>query len=358
VTAWSRGALVVALALSTSCSSSGGSSGPAINTPLPATAPYLEMTGPNAGVAVWPSGTAWLVLSTEDGFAHVTNRTPQGVETDGGLVATVTAGGAIVAVGAHERLLRSPVLTADPAWHWSAGELPGAIADSRAAVSSTPTTAVIDARGGTQERRDNTDWTRVTDAGALAPGTTLDAITWASARVGWLTGYGHGRAAAFGTTDAGATWTPVPQATGSITAALAPCGSGSSWLMPVIRSGTTILVLRTADDGARWTPGAAVAVADAGPVVGCAGETLWLDSRSAGHDRILASSDGGASWTDRGAAPDRLTDLTPTAGGAGFATSGGEHPQLWRVTGDGAQFSPVTLPGWVASLGKQVGGGG
>jgi hypothetical protein len=92
-------------------------------------------------------------------------------------------------------------------------------------------------------------------------------------------------------------------------------------------------------------------------VVGCAGDTVWLDSRSAGHDHLLASADSGARWTDRGEAPDALTDLSPTSGGAGYATSGGAHPRLWRVSGDGARFSPIALPAWVASLAKQTGGG-
>ncbi|MDT7575943.1 MAG: Photosynthesis system assembly factor, partial [Pseudonocardiales bacterium] len=340
------------------CASSGGGQLPdgAQSSPLPAAAPYLEMTKPNSGIAVWPSGSAWVLLSTSDGFGHVTNRTPQAVETDGGLVAAVAAGNATVAVRPHEQLVRSPVLTADGTWQWDAGELPGAVADSRAALSVVPDSAVITSGHGTLERRTAHGWTAAVSAARLAQGLTLDAVTWASGRIGWLTGSADGTATAYGTRDGGATWTPVAHTAGSMTATLPACGSGSSWILPVIRSGTSMVVLRTSDSGAHWTAGSSVALGSAGPVVGCARDVVWLEALRRDQDRILSSSDDGATWSDRGVAPGDLRGLTPTGGGAGFATSGGSHPTLWRVSDDGGRFSRITLPAWVAALGHQGSG--
>ncbi len=352
---WRLGAAAAIALVVAGCGSSGESqpTRTAARAHLPSTAPYLEMTSPTSGILVWPSGSAWLLLSTRDGFAHVTNRTPEGVETDGGLIAAAAPGRTVVAVRAHQRLVRSPVLTTDHTWRWSADELPGAVADARAALSVTPATAVLTAGGGTLQRHGARGWTPVVAALSLGHHLKIDAMTWASAQIGWLTGSARrGAPTAYGTRDGGRTWTAVPQAAGAVTAALAPCGSGSSWLMPVVRSGASITVLRTTDDGARWTAGAPVPPSSAGPVMGCAGDTVWLDGRPNGRDRILSSSDGGGTWVDRGVAPDNLSDLTPTAGGAGFAASGGSDPQLWRVTREGAHFAEIALPGWTSSLGQ------
>ena len=111
--------------------------------PLVATSPYLRMTGPAAGWAVWPSGDAWLLLRTSDGFAHVSNATPVAVETAGGLVASALAvpAGApdriAVAVGSHGRLLRSPVLSGDGGTDWMPAELPGPVSTARDGIAIT-----------------------------------------------------------------------------------------------------------------------------------------------------------------------------------------------------------------------------
>lgn len=342
------GAALATVLLAAGCASSGATKD-AADPALPSTAPYLQLTGADSGIAVWPSGSAWVLLSTDDGFRHVTNRTPQGVETNGGLVVATTSGAAVVAVGAHERLLRSPVLTTDHTWRWDAGELPGAVAGSRGAVTAAPATAVVTAHRGTLERRTASGWTPVVAASTLAPGLTVNAVGWASTRVGWLTGSGHGIATAYGTQDGGATWTPVPHTAGEVTGGLPPCGSGPSWVLPTVRSDGTLVVLRTSDTGAHWTAGAPVRVGSAAPVIGCAGAVVWVDA----SDWIRSSADGGASWSERGAAPADLSDLTPTVDGTGFAASGGSHPALWRVTGDGSRFIRITLPDWVSALGEE-----
>ena len=54
--------------------------------PLRASEPYVQLTGGTSGYLVWPSGSAWLVLYTSDGFRQVSNRTPLAIDTEGGLV--------------------------------------------------------------------------------------------------------------------------------------------------------------------------------------------------------------------------------------------------------------------------------
>ena len=360
------GALAGCAAVVTACSPSGpadtGAARPGRAAPLPATAPYLVMTAPQAGWAVWPSGHSWILLHTSDGFRTVDNRTPVGVPTDGGLVGAFAGDRASVAVAPVERLVRSPVLTAAGTAAgregWTPAELPGGVVDSRSAVALTEAgpTALMATGGGTLVARRGDGWQVLADTTTLrtAPGVVLDGVTWADAATGWLTGHGPaGAAVAFRTTDGGATWAAV--ATADAVAALAPCGSGRTWLLPVVDSGRHVRLLATADGGATWTAGQALPRATGEPAWGCQAGDVWMVAGSAQGDRLYASSDGGRTWAAQGPVPAGLTDLTPTGGGDGFAASGGSHPTLWAVSGNGRHFTPVELPAWVATLGAQPG---
>ncbi len=343
-------ACAVALSAAACASSPTTENGP----PESAQAPYLEMSSATDGVLVWRSGTAWVLLSTQDGFAHVINRTPVGVETGGGLTLSATPQRRIVAVGAHDRLVRSPLLHSAANWRWSSDELPGGVSGARdaVAVDSGAITAVITANGGTLERRTSQGWTAITSARTLAGANdlTLDSITWAG-RTGWLAGHGSTAGAkAFVTVDGGAHWSGVPGTSGDSIAAIAPCGSGATWLLPVVDRGDTMRILRTSD-AQRWVTGAPVHIAG-DPVYGCSGTDLWVAGTG---DRLLVSSDSGAHWADRAAAPAALTDLAPTGHGNGFATTGGTTPALWRVTDGGTRFTRIPLPAWVGSLGQAAG---
>ena len=157
---------------------------------------------------------------------------------------------------------------------------------------------------------------------------------------------------AFQTTDGGRTWAPVNLSSRAAVAALAPCGSGKSWLLPVIGDDGTITVERTADGGKTWVAGASIAGPVALPAWGCRGAEVWLVGR-AGH--IFASDNDGSTWSDRGKAPAQLTDLAPSSGDAGFATSGSaQHPTLWAVSSGGAAFDKIPLPAWVSALGATM----
>lgn len=328
--------------------------------PLSAARPALAMASAEEGWAVWPSGDLWLLLHTDDGFRHVANRTPLGVPTDGGLVASAAGQQAVVAVEPVERLVRSPVLTATGPSAWEPAELPAGVVGSRAGVAfrGTQVTALVRGAGGRLLAQAGDGWRVVAAASQLpgASGLVLDGVTWADESVGWLTGHGRaGGAVAFRTTDGGATWAPVATHVPGAVAALAPCGSGTSWSLPVLDATGGVVVLRTEDGGADWQAGQRLARPAGEPAWGCAGPEVWLAAGAAGHDVVQASSDGGLTWTREGAAPADLTDLSPTGGGAGFAASGGRHPRLWAVAGDGRRFTPVALPSWTATLGGTSG---
>lgn len=318
------------------------------------------MTDGMSGWAVWPSGALWVLLRTSDGWRDVTNGTPLAVPTGGGLVVGAVPDEVGVAVEPFERLTQSPILTKAPsATEWSPAELPGRVADARdaVAISGTGLTAVLDtASGGALVRQSPTGWTTLTTASTLGHGTSLrlDGIRWASAGVGWLTGHGPaGGSVAFQTTDDGATWIPVAVAAGSFVAALTPCGAGQSWVLPLVTAVGTTVFERTTDGGRSWSAGAPLPLPAGLPAWGCKGADVWTAARTGGgSDHVFASHDLGATWVDRGAAPVGLTDLSPTAGGSGFAMSRrGRDATLWSVGADGARFVKLLLPSWVANLG-------
>jgi hypothetical protein len=330
--------------------------------PVPATEPDVVMSDALHGWAVWPSGQSWVVLQTSDGWTHVRNATPVGVPTAGGLALSTTAGSAAVAVLPYDRLLSSPLLTAatqpgpTTATTWVPHELPGAVVDARAsvAVHAAGPTAVLRRRGGTLVTGRAGGWATLADAARLAPGHGLriDSVTWAADGLGWLTGHGTaGSPLAFQTGDDGATWSPLPATTGDV-AALAPCGSGAVWVLPVLTGGGRIVFRRTVDGGRTWQAGGSLPAATGQPAWGCSGDEVWSLGRRSDADDVFASDDGGAHWTDRGRAPEGVVDLTLVGGGTGFATT--EHDDaatLWSVHDDGAAIHRLRLPGWVATLG-------
>ncbi|MDX6255693.1 MAG: Photosynthesis system assembly factor [Frankiales bacterium] len=198
-------------------------------------------------------------------------------------------------------------------------------------------------------------WNTLTAVSNLAPAgqLRLDAVTWADSDVGWLTGHGaQGAPMAVQTSDSGRTWNPLHLATGSAVAALAPCGVGQSWLLPVVNADGSIAVDRTADGGASWVVGSSLELPAGLAVWGCQGAEVWM----LGHaDHVFTSIDSGATWSDASKAPAGLTDLALTSPDAGFATSGtARHPALWAVSQGGARFARIGLPSWVSALGADM----
>ncbi len=345
-----RGAAWVAVtaALATACSSGGGGSPAAPAQSV--RAPYLVMSSPDAGLLVWAAGHDWLVLSTSDGFTHVTNATPGAVDTEGGLSAAVDGGSAVVAVGATDRLLRSPVLIARSHLRWQPSEPPGAITTSTGSVAVTATTAyaVLSGHGGTLVRRESAaDWTTVTDGVRLSHDLTLDSVAWSGAD-GIVAGHGAaGAAMAYRTGDNGSSWQPVPGTAGHSVRALSPCGDAAHWEVPVVDAAGTLRVVP-----AEGVAGDPVSVGTGAVAFGCSGaDMLVLDD----HGVVQVSHDAGQHWHAGGTAPAALTSLAPTGSGSGFATSGGDKPTLWRLSSGDTRFTRVPLPPWVAQLGGQGG---
>ena len=356
-------ALVGCAVTATACSSPAagtGSGDPARAAAPPATEPSLVMTGEGSGWAVWPSGDAWVLLHTDDGFRHVANATPPGVPTDGGLVVSWGGNSLVVAVGPVERLVRSPLLTRTGTGEWTTEELPGAVVASPAAVAIRPAgvTVMTTGRGGTLLTSTGNGWRSLVDARALPDGSglALDGVTWAGDALGWVTGHRpSGGTVAFQTRDGGDTWTATGAPGDPAVAALAPCGQGSTWSLPELAASGRMRVLRTRDAGATWSAGQALPAASGRPVWGCRAEEVWAVGGSRTGNRIYASSDGGETWTAKGPAPSGLTALTPTGQTDGFAARGGRSPALWSVAGGGRTFTRIVLPGWVATVGTGTG---
>ena len=338
--------------------------------PLGAASPWLQMSDRRSGEAVWPSGAAFLLLRTTDGWAHVTNITPVAVPTGGGLSMAADSGGLVVAVLPFDQLVFSPLLLRSlSASSWSPDTTPGALAPGRHSVSISPrsVTAVLRARGGTVVEKGKQGWRVLTDAARLAPGRhlQLDGVGWGTDGRGWLTGHGPaGSPVAFTTGDFGATWAAVGGLGSDDVAALTPCGGEQQWTMPVIRAHGTVALAATTDGGVTWVTGASLTLPAGVPAWGCHGREVWMlggaaDSndpadRQAGGDSVYSSLDAGTTWTKQGPAPAGVSDLVPTGDHGGFATSAtSKGPVLWAVRRDGASFTPIALPSWVATVGQQ-----
>lgn len=340
---------VALLALAAGCTSSQGTTPPA-GSREPLQEPYVVMSNPRTGVLVWPSGANWLLLTTTDGFRHVVDHSPPAVDTGGGLAVAPDGTRTSVAIGPVERLLRSPLLVADRAWRWQPDQTPGALADARRSTAAADGATYVVLRDGRVAELAHGRWTTLTSAARLVRGGGFepDTVSAIGSHELVVTGHGSaGTATAYRSTDAGRSWSAVPGTAGAAVAALAPCVTSSGPAVPVLDASGRLRLVRSG------TAGAPVQVGRETVALGCSGATV-LTVDSAG--KVETSTDDGRHWGTSGEAPAGLTDLEPTGGGAGFAVSGGAHPQLWRFTGNGTRFVPVPLPAWVAQLGGAGGG--
>jgi len=328
---------------------------------LRAASPWLLMQDSRSGDAVWPSGGAFLVLRTVDGWRHVTNITPIAVPTSGGLTMAASSDELVVAALPFDQMVVSPLLRSTSSGKsWSPGQLPGGLTLARESVSLGPrgVTAVLSEGGGTVVAEGQTGWGVLTGASRLVPGgqLRLDAITWSAGGRGWLTGHGPaGTTVAFTTTDSGLTWAAMVGLGSDAVAALTPCGADRTWTLPVVHAGGTMSIAASVDGGATWSTGAPLTVPVGPPAWGCHGQEVWMLGGAAGGDNMYSSVNAGRTWTDQGVAPAGVTDLVPTGSHAGFAaTVTADGAILWAVHGDGASFSQVALPGWVATIGNRT----
>jgi hypothetical protein len=350
-----------------STESTGSSAHAAIPNTVTAASPQLLMTSASSGYAVWPSGSAWVLLHTASAWTAVDNATPVAVPTGGGLVLAAAADELAVGVEPFDKLTTSPLLTTNDAGHtWNPLELPGPLSTSRHSVSIRPSvvTAVITANNGTLVQQSlmksgYSGWTMSITGSQLAPSGRLDidSIVWADGRRGWLTGHGSaGTPLAFTTIDGGHSWSAIDAVGLKAVTVGAPCGSTQSWQLPVLDADGSVRVLHSGDGGLTWKTGAALTSSAGMPAWGCNGNTVWMLAARSGSLHSYSSADNGNSWQDHGAAPAGITDLQPTGNDAGFATGvTSKGPVLWTVINDGSVFTPRALPSWVATLGGTSG---
>jgi photosystem II stability/assembly factor-like uncharacterized protein len=343
------------------CASSAKSALPLAEPAAPgAASPWLLMVTGQSGYAVWRSGSSSILMHTDDNWKDAENLTPLAVPTGGGLSLALGPGKLAIGVAPVGRLTNSPLLTSSDGGHtWTPNELPGALSGSRHSVAFAGSilTAVVASNRGTLVEQTLTGWRTLTDAGLVraAAGLEIDSIVWASARVGWLTGRNargaSGSPVVFMTIDAGATWSPVNAAAAA--AALAPCGAGSSWQLPVVGADLTFRILRTNDRGQTWTVGVSQPVRSQSPTWACRGAESWLILRSGD---LAVSRDAGASWRAVGPAPASITDLAPDGSGHGLAAANNKsRAAMYSVTDGGPHFAEIGLPTWVAKLAPQQG---
>ena len=332
-------------------------SGPALR----AESPWMVMRDGSSGEAVWPSGAAFLLLHTVDSWQHVSNITPIAVPTGGGLAMATTSRELVVGALPFDQLVVSPLLRSSTSGtSWSPDQLPGGLAPGRHSVALGPhgVTSVLRAGGGTVVAEGQRGWSVLTSASRLVPGghLHLDGLVWGAGGRGWLTGHGPaGSPVAFTTDDFGRTWAAVGGLAPDTVATLTPCGDAQQWTMPVVSAHGTMSVAASADGGATWATGAALTMPLGPPAWGCHGQEVWMVGGATDGDRVFSSLNAGVSWTQHGIARAGLSDLVPTGGHEGFATSTTTAgPVLWGVHGDGAVFSRLALPGWVAVLGNQT----
>ena len=329
--------------------------------PLRTASPWLLMSDGRSGDAVWPSGAAFLLLHTVDGWRHVTNITPIAVPTGGGLTMAASSRELVVGALPFDQLVVSPLLRSpNSGTTWSPDQLPGALTLGRQSVALGPrgATAVLRQAGGTVVEKGEHGWSALTDASRLAPGghLHLDGLRWGAGGRGWLTGHGPaGSPVAFTTNDFGRRWAAVAGLAPDAVAALTPCGGDQAWVLPVVRARGTMSIAASVDGGATWATGAPLTVPHGSPAWGCHGQDVWMLGGAASGDHVYSSANAGVTWTDHGAAPLGVTDLAPTGSGAGFATgTTAKGAILWAVRGDGTSFSHVALPGWVTTVGNQM----
>jgi hypothetical protein len=319
------------------------------------------MVDASTGYAVWPSGVRWIVLSTNDGWRTVVNRTPVAVPTDGGLVLAATSSRIAVGVLPHEQLSVSPVLQTPPApVSWQPSQLPDALLATAGSLAAGPTATWAVLAGGRSvvSSAAGTDtWTTSVTTSALdpQPGLAITGVAFAGdiTGTGFLTARGPAaRPVLFVTTDAGSSWQPAGLPLGSGTAeSLAPCQVGSTWMAPVVSGGRLTVYTSTAPAGP-WVAGPALP-AEGEPVAACGPDRLWVATHHGSTEELRTQAPGGP-WVLAGPLDGTVTSLAAVDRGRAFATFADPARIEALSVGAGVTASKVTLPDWVATIGGAV----
>jgi len=344
---------VLALAALTACHSSDGSHDTADDL-----TPQLVMSGPTTGYAAWPSGGAWVVLHTTDGWATVVNRTPLAVPTDGGLRIAVGPGRVAVGVLTHEYLKVSPVLVSDAdGSRWIPSQLPGELAAGpwSLARSGHATWAVLADSHAVVVHADSAQrWRTAPGSRSLGPadGFTPQGIVFPSPATGFLLGESEdGGSPLFVTTDAGQSWravaAPKPAADGR--QSLLVCRLADTWAA-VVLDGERLQLLTTTRIQRPWTIGPSLPwTGDQTPVVACGPTGVFAVTPQDSGQHLQMAVPGANSWQDKGLLPAAVYSLAvPDRSHAYAATDNGQA--LLEVGLGAATTRWLPLPAWVSSL--------
>lgn len=323
----------------------------------------IVMSDPMSGIAVWPSGSRWLLLGTTDGWRTVTNRTPAAVPTDGGLV--VAARGAQIAIGVlpFEHLTVSPVLFSRGSGRtWIPTQLPGALAAMPHALArASGSTIALLANGDVVSIRDGQSlWHQVTSAESLDPDGHLVltglSVPDGSTVVVTASGPASGPVI-FTSADDGATWSAIAivVAAGSANAnsdatatALMLCLAGSIWVASV-EVGDHLVVFTAPRLTGPWVAGPPLS-SPLIPAVACSLHRVWVAVGSGDSDMLFTSSPGGP-WVTQGDLGMRIESLAPVSDTSAMLAGSGPTRLASVDIAGGLVVTSVDLPPWVATVG-------
>jgi hypothetical protein len=288
--------------------------------------------------------------------------TPQGVASNGGLVAA--GGGAYLVVGFRpsHNLVFSPLATSTDAGRtWTPGLLDAGLADSPAAIAVGPSGRILALlRDGTIEAAPTAS---AAAAGQWAPLTTLKAL--AASAPGRSCGLEGVTAVSFGPdqnpiaagscarpgaagvfTDAGGTWRSagLTLPTGGRVRVLgltALAGRNAALLAVSAPGGNSIFAAWW--DGTRWTVSAPVRVGGVRALGFGPGGSVWL---LPGAGRAEATGGPGSSWRTLPPVPPGTGTLAPGAGGSFDALAvSRSRLTVWRLArGTWARVQQLTVP--------------
>ena len=315
----------------------------------------LQMTGARPGLAVWPSGVRWVLLSTADGWRTVKNATPVAVPTDGGLVLAAAPDRAAVGVLPYQALTVSPVLSSVGASRtWTPTQLPSALASSPTALALTPggAWAVLADGSVVTQSLASTQWTTAATTASLDPtgGLSITGVGFPDGRTGFLAGSRSGAGSVLlTTTDGGKHWVDTGIAAGASASSYLPCRLGATWVAPVLSDGRLSVRTSSSPTGP-WSEGPALDGVTA-PLVSCGPTMVWIGVPHGGSESLHGFTVVGA-WTSLGSVPRALVSLGAASDTVAYAAAEDDASVVLELTtGPTLGVTEVHLPDWVASIG-------
>jgi hypothetical protein len=314
------------------------------------------MTDAVTGYAVWPSGVRWIVLSTDDGWRTVRNRTPVAVPTDGGLVIAARTGHVAVGVLPFQQLAVSPMLTSDGTTReWAPAQLPSALAATSTALarSSDATWAVL-ADGDVVTSTDSgATWSLSTSSRQLDPSgaVTISGVGFPDGSTGFLTTSSDGSTspALFVTRDGGRSWADSGLHTdGGVISTRVPCRIGAMWAVPVQIDDHLVVATASATTGP-WTLGQALPDSGAA-LISCTPRRVVAGVGAGDSEQLYAAAPGDP-WSSLGRLDHGIDSLAAISDSTAIATDA-DPSRMLDISLDGSvRVTELVLPDWVATVG-------